>query len=118
MKGGLVSLIFFCLALAWPGNAFCDPIDDLLGEFVREYEALKPPVPGASTESDYKIGQAALGTLYTTKTLKLLYRQNQEILARHDEMLRRYDEIIRQNQEIIRILSTLAKKRAGIDVAE
>jgi len=86
-----------------------DPLDDLLDEFNKDYNAIKPPSEYSSVNSDYKLGQAALGTLYTTKALGLLYRQNQELLAKYDEMLRKYDEVIRQNKEIIRILSVIAK---------
>ncbi|GEM_PF-1499167 len=86
-----------------------DPLEALLEEFNKEYNAVKPPSQYSSINSDYKLSQAALGTLYTTKAIGLLYRQNQELLDKYDEMLRKYDKIIEQNRQIIKILSRVAK---------
>lgn len=88
-----------------------DPLEELLEEFHKEYNAIKPSSQYSSVNSDYKLGQAALGTLYTTKAIGLLYKQNQEILEKYDEMLRRYDKIIKQNREIIKILTSIAKSQ-------
>jgi len=103
----LISIVFFCgfSALA------TDPLEELLEEFEKQYTEIKPPSQYSSVNSDYKLGQTALGTLYTTKAIGLLYRQNQEILEKYDEMLRRYDKIIEQNREIIKILSQMAKNQ-------
>ncbi len=103
-------MVFLVLGLAGAGLA--DPLEELLDEFSREYEALKPPTPYSSVSSDYKLGQAALGTLYTTKALGLLYQQNKQLAAKYDEMLRKYDQIIEQNKEIIRMLSIIVKRSA------
>ena len=86
-----------------------DPLEALLEEFNKEYNAVKPPSQYSSINSDYKLSQTALGTLYTTKAIGLLYKQNQELLDKYDEMLRKYDKIIQQNREIIKILSRIAK---------
>jgi hypothetical protein len=85
---------------------------DLMNEFGQAFEALQPTVPGSSVNSDYKIGQTALGTFYTTKTLGLIYDQNQELSQKYDRMLEKYDEVIQQNQEIIRLLRIMAGKEA------
>jgi hypothetical protein len=84
---------------------------DLMNEFGQAFEALQPTVPGSSVNSDYKIGQTALGTFYTTKTLGLIYDQNQELSRKYDQMLERYDEVIQQNQEIIRLLRIMAGRK-------
>jgi hypothetical protein len=88
----------------------CDPADELLDQFGKEYEAAKPPLPQSSVNADYKLGQAALGAYYTTKTLGLLYKQNGELMAKYDQMIQKYDKLIEQNKEVIRLLSILAKK--------
>lgn len=98
------------LFLSLPMGVWADPMDDLIERFTHEYEAIEPPSRYSSVRSDYKLGQAALGTFYTTQTLGLLYRQNQQLLEKYDEMLLKYDQIIQQNKEIIRILSVLAGK--------
>jgi hypothetical protein len=85
-------------------------MDELIEKFGQEYEDLKPPSQFSSIKTDYKIGQAALGSFYTAKSISLLYGQNREVLAKYDDMISKYDEIIEQNKEIIRILSVIAKK--------
>lgn len=84
---------------------------ELMSEFGQAFEALQPPAPGSSVNSDYKIGQTALGTFYTTKTLGLIYDQNQELAQKYDQMLEKYDEVIQQNQEIIHLLRIMAGKQ-------
>jgi len=101
----LVSLIMFCAQ-----TAFSQSIDELTEQFDEEYEALKPPSKSSSVRSDYMFHQTALATMYTSKMLKLMYEQNQEILSKYDEILQKYDEMIQQNNEIIKLLSELGKK--------
>ncbi len=110
MKKLLITLGVLFLILGPRGVGYGDPLEELLEEFEKQCEATKPPTPYSSVNSDYKLRQAALGTFYTTKALGLLYRQNQELLAKYEEMLKKYDQMIEQNREIIRILSTIAKK--------
>lgn len=111
MKKCAVFFLFLCVTVLFAGPARPDPLSDLMEQFSKEYNATKPPSPYSSVDSDYKIKQAALGSLYTTKTLGLLYRQNQQLLGKYDEMLQKYDEIIEQNKQIIELLSILAKDK-------
>lgn len=110
MKKPVTFFILFSLVFLVGNNAFSDPMDELIEKFGQEYEDLKPPSPNSSINADYKLGQAALGSFYTAKTIRLLYGQNRDILAKYDDMIAKYDEIIEQNKEIIRILSVIAKK--------
>ncbi len=98
-----------CVLLIFGASAGADPLADLMEEFSKEYNATKPPTPYSSVNSDYKLKQAALGSIYTTRTLGLLYRQNEQLVEKYDEMLLKYDEIIEQNKQIIELLSILAK---------
>jgi hypothetical protein len=100
------------MILCLTGDGFADPMGDLLDEFGREYEAVKPSSQYSSVGTDYKLDQMALGTYYTTRTISLLYRQNEQMMARYDELLAKYDQVIEQNREIIRLLSQIAKKGA------
>jgi len=111
MKKCTVFFSFLCVLVLFAGSARSDPLSDLMEQFSKEYNATKPPSPYSSVDSDYKIKQAALGSIYTTKTLGLLYRQNQQLLGKYDEMLQKYDEIIEQNKQIIELLSVLAKDK-------
>jgi len=101
----LVSLIMFCAQ-----TAFSQSIDELTEQFEKEIESNKPPSETSSVGTDYIYKQTALATMYTTKMLKLMYEQNQEILSKYDEILQKYDEMIQQNNEIIKLLSELVKK--------
>lgn len=103
-------LIGLLIGVCWGGIGLCDPVDELLDQFGKDYEAVKPPSPTSSVNTDYKLGQAALGAYYTTKTLGLMYKQNAELMAKYDEMIQKYDKLIEQNKEVIRLLSILAKK--------
>jgi len=94
--------------MAWPAKGADQGGRELMTQFGQAFEALQPPAPGSSVNSDYKIGQTALGTFYTTKTLGLIYDQNQELAQKYDRMLERYDELIQQNKEIIRLLRIMA----------
>ncbi|HIE53565.1 MAG TPA: hypothetical protein EYP90_00020 [Chromatiaceae bacterium] len=113
MKRLLILMGAFFLTIGSFGMGYGDPLEELLEEFEKQYEATRPPSPYSSVNSDYKLRQAALGTFYTTKAIGLLYRQNQELMSKYNEMLKKYDQIIEQNKEIIRILSTIAKKRSA-----
>ena len=105
-------MVLICAAaMASSALAADQRVGDLMSEFGQAFEALQPPVPGSSVNSDYKIGQTALGTFYTTKTLGLIYDQNQELAQKYDQMLEKYDEVIQQNQEIIRLLRIMAGKQ-------
>ena len=110
----IVMLPFFLAALIiFPSYGNCDPLEDLMEQFSKEYDAEKPPTPYSSVNSDYKLSQAALGSLYTTKTLGLLYRQNEQLLAKYNAMIEKYDHLIDQNERIIELLSTIARKGDG-----
>jgi hypothetical protein len=111
MKRYVGFFLFVCVVFLFAGPAKTDPLTDLMEEFSKEYEATKPPTPSSSVNSDYKVKQAALGSLYTTKTLGLMYRQNQELIEKYDEMLLKYDQLIEQNKQIIELLSILTKDR-------
>jgi hypothetical protein len=111
-KRSVVRLIIFLLSVS-PAIAFCDPMDDLLGQFEQEYQAAEPRSQYSSVKSDYKIGQTALGAFYTTKMLSLLYKQNEEALAKYNEMIEKYDQIVEQNRQIIRILSLMVEQKEG-----
>lgn len=95
--------------MIFPGNVFCDSMDELINQFGSEFEAVKPE-PNSSVNTDYKLDQTAMGTLYTTKALSLIYSQNNELLTKYESMLQKYDEVIKQNKEIIRLLKIMAKQ--------
>ncbi len=102
---------FFVLlcVLGCPSTLFCESMDEMAEQYEKEYHALVPP-PNSSMNSDYKLGQVALGTMYTGKSIKMLYDQNQKQIDQNQIMILKYDEIIRQNNEIINLLKILAKK--------
>ncbi len=115
----MVFLVGLCVVLFGGGQVLAgDPLEELLEEFNKQYEAIKPPSQFSSVGSDYKLGQAALGTLYTTKAIGLLYKQNREILEKYNEMLRKYDKVIEQNREIIKILSQIAKNQERLRASD
>lgn len=109
MKRYTIFFSFLCVLVLFAGPATADPLAELMEEFSKEYDAARPPTPYSSVNSDYKLKQAALGSIYTTRTLGLLYRQNQQLMEKYDEMLLKYDQVIEQNKEIIDLLSILAK---------
>ena len=109
-------VILMVLFLAMYASA--DPMGALLDQFGREYEAVKPSSQYSSVGTDYKLDQAALGTYYTTRSLSLIYRQNEEMMGKYDELLAKYDQVIEQNREIIRLLSQIAKKKPTPDRPE
>ncbi len=85
---------------------------DLLEQFGKEYEAVKPQSQYSSVKTDYLLEQTAFGIYYTTKSLSLIYGQNEQMMDKYDELLAKYDQVIEQNREIIRLLSQIAKKGA------
>jgi hypothetical protein len=99
-------------------DVFADPMGDLLGQFDKEYEAVKPRSQYSSVGTDYLLVQSAVGIYYTTKSLSLLYGQNEQMMGKYDELLTKYDQVIAQNREIIRLLSQIAKKGATLDRPE
>jgi hypothetical protein len=101
---GISAVLFLAM------KASADPMGELLEQFGKEYEAVKPRSQYSSVGTDYLLDQTALGTYYTTRSLSLIYRQNEEMMARYDELLTRYDQVIEQNREIIRLLSEIARK--------
>ncbi len=92
--------------------AFADPMGDLLDQFGKDYEAVIPQSQYSSVGTDYKLTQTALGTYYTTRSLSLIYSQNEQMMGKYDQMLSKYDQVIEQNREIIRLLTQITKKGA------
>ena len=103
----LVMLIMAILASAVCVSA--DPMEELIQSLGDEYEALIP-APNSSVGTDYPTRQAALGSLYTARSMGLIYQQNQEMLSRQGELADKYDEIIDQNREIIRLLTIISER--------
>jgi len=112
MKRSLFISLILAIVIAFTPVAFCDPMDELMGQFEKEFEAEKP-APQTSVRADYKQAQAALGASYTAKALSLIYKQNQTVVEKYDQLIEKYDQIIEQNQEIIRLLSIIAKEEGG-----
>lgn len=106
-----ITLIGLLTMVPWV-NA--DPMQELIETLGGEYEALIPP-PSGSVGTDYPVRQAALGSLYTARSIGLLYYQNQEMLARQEALLGRYDQVIEQNRQIIRLLKVISERTLPID---
>ena len=105
-----IFLLFVLLGvLGCPSTLFCESMDEMAEQYEKAYNALVPP-PNSSMNSDYKLGQVALGTMYTGKSIKMLYDQYQKQIDQNQIMLLKYDEMIRQNNEIINLLKIIAKK--------
>jgi hypothetical protein len=99
------SAVFFFIILGFlccPSALICESMDELSEKYEKAYNALVPP-SNSSMNSDYKMEQVAVGTMYTAKSLKMLYNQNQEQTNQNKV-------IIKQNNEIIRLLKIIAKK--------
>jgi hypothetical protein len=96
--------------------ALADPMEDLIQSLNSEYEALIP-APNSSVGTDYPTRQAALGSLYTARSMGLIYEQNQELLAQQRELTDKYDEIIEQNREMIRLLRLIAERINPVEEA-
>ena len=88
---------------------FADPMEELIQSLDNEYEAMLP-APNSSVGTDYPSRQAALGALYTARSMGLIYQQNQEMLSRQGELADKYDQVIAQNQEMIRLLNVIAER--------
>jgi len=113
MKTLYLVIMYGLVTVAVP--AWADPMTQLLDQYTGEFESLKP-AENSSVGTDYKFDQIALSGLYTTRTLGLIYQQNQTVIQKQDEILRRYDTIIEQNREIIRLLTRMAgQERTGVD---
>lgn len=95
-----------------------DEMDTLIEQFETAFQELAPSA-NSSVNDDYKISQIALGTLYTTKSMGIIYRQNDKMLSKQDEQLQKYDTIIEQNKTIIALLKRMVRQkeeeRAGAD---
>ena len=89
--------------------AVADPMRELIETLGNEYEALMPP-PSGSIGTDYPSRQAALGSLYTARSIGLIYYQNKEMLSQQDALLRRYDQVIQQNRQIINLLRSISER--------
>lgn len=112
MKPPLFLLWMFIAGAIFPifaGTALGDPMTELMEEYNQDFKAVVPE-PYSSVHSDYKLDQIAMGGRYITKSLGILFDQNQAVVARQEEMLRKYDQIIEQNREIIRLLTRIAKQ--------
>lgn len=105
-----ISLFVFIGCLGCPTVLFCESMDELAEQYEKAYEAVVPP-PNSSMNADYKMEQVALGTMYTAKSLKMLYDQNRKLIDQNTAILLKYDEIIGQNNEMIRLLKIIAQKR-------
>ena len=109
---GLLLLGFLAAA---PG-VWADPMDELIESLTNEYESMIP-APNSSVGTDYPTRQAALGSLYTARSVGLVYEQNQEMLSQQRELTDKYDEIIEQNREIIRLLGVIAERLEPVEEA-
>ena len=108
MKRGMLCILFMAI-LASAVCVAADPMEELIQSLGDEYEALIP-APNSSVGTDYPTRQAALGSLYTARSMGLIYQQNQEMLTRQGELADKYDEIIDQNREIIRLLTIISER--------
>jgi len=105
-------LVFFILIVSFfchPSALVCETMDELAEKYEKEYTALVPP-PNSSMNADYKMEQVAVGTMYTGRSLKKIYDQNQEQIRQNKVFMLKHDELIKQNNEIIRLLKIIAKK--------
>ena len=109
-KFGLLLLGFLAAA---PG-VWADPMDELIESLTNEYESMIP-APNSSVGTDYPTRQAALGSLYTARSVGLVYEQNQEMLSQQRELTDKYNEIIEQNREIIRLLGVIAERLEPVE---
>ncbi|MBL0715205.1 MAG: hypothetical protein JJV98_16070 [Desulfosarcina sp.] len=108
MKLRFLYLTIVCL-LGYIPVTYADPMQQLIKSLDSEFEAMIP-APSSSVGTDYPTRQAALGSLYTARSLGLIYDQNQEMIARQEALLNRYDRIIEQNKQIIKILTAISER--------
>ena len=116
MKRTVMLGVFAIVLLSAGVGVLADPMDELIQSLNNEYESLIP-APNSSVGTDYPTRQAALGSLYTARSMGLIYEQNQEMLSRQSELSEKYDEIIAQNREIIRLLSVIAERLEPVEEA-
>jgi hypothetical protein len=109
----MFGLLLLALLSTAPGT-WADPMDELIDSLTNEYESLIP-APNSSVGTDYPTRQAALGSLYTARSVGLVYEQNQEMLSQQRELTDKYDEIIEQNREIIRLLGVIAERLEPVE---
>ena len=104
------SMLFFLMVaiLASTVIVYADPMEELIQSLGDEYEAMTPG-PNSSVGTDYPSRQAALGTIYTARSMGLIYQQNKEMITRQEELSDKYDQIIDQNREIIRLLEVISE---------
>jgi hypothetical protein len=99
-------------------RCMADDMDALVGQLEVAFQELTP-LPNSSVNDDYKTSQIALGSLYATKALGMIYRQNDKMLAKQDAQMQKYDTIIEQNTAIIALLKRMVrqeeKKQADTD---
>lgn len=107
---GLVILLVSLLV----ASAHADPMQELIQTLGSEYEALMP-APSGSVGTDYPTRQAAIGSLYTARSIGLIYYQNQEMLAQQAAILSRYDRMIEQNRQIIKLLTVISEQSARVE---
>ena len=113
MKRSMIGILMVAI-LASAVFVYADPMEELIQSLGDEYEAMTP-APNSSVGTDYPIRQAALGSLYTARSMGLIYQQNQEMISRQGELSDKYDEIIDQNREIIRLLTVISERIAPVD---
>ena len=101
------------MAMASAALVQADPMSELIETLGSEYDALMP-APSGSVGTDYPSRQAALGSLYTARSIGLIYYQNQEMLSRQEALLNRYDRVIDQNRQIIRLLKIISEQSPTI----
>ena len=110
-------IMFFFLMVAILVSAVCvyaDPMEELIQSLGDEYEAMTPG-PNSSVGTDYPTRQAALGSIYTARSMGLIYQQNKEMISRQEELSDKYDEIIDQNREIIRLLGVISERITPVE---
>jgi hypothetical protein len=115
MKQSMIGILMVAILV----SAVCvnaDPMEELIQSLGDEYEAMIP-APNSSVGTDYPTRQAALGSLYTARSLGLIYQQNQEMISRQGELSEKYDEIIDQNREIIRLLTVISERIEPVEEA-
>jgi len=113
MKRSLIGILIVAI-LAGAFSVHADPMEELIQSLGAEYEAMIP-APNSSVGTDYPTRQAALGSLYTARSMGLIYQQNQEMISRQGELSDKYDEIIDQNREIIRLLTVISERIAPVE---
>jgi hypothetical protein len=97
--------VIFCLIVLFSQLSPGESINEVDDQYNKQYDALKPSSTSSSVRTDYIFERIDLSTMQSAKVLRLIYEQNQEMLARYEDTLKKYDEIIRQNNEIIKLLS-------------